>query len=665
MLREMLTFLPHGMLGFSEGSGGSDSLSTASSEGEGKSDGCDDGGGGAPNHHGGKGRFACVAVRARDVTYASLPAGWLAWVAELSLPQRWWLAGLSIAPPVAAGFEVASDCRDGPYEALVAAGQTNPSIARLMAYFDGLVNEEFMDEDDDEEAEEEWPFFRGGGGIGRGGSFDWYFHLSDDGMNDGAFRKEMFELPVMFIALGLLSNVRIEELLAATLDRVRWSFIFDYEKNPINLPWSAFHATQPNTLLIDPLFSFASWAKPVLLIPDDRYTLTAAVKQDARALVFGSPETQSDLDLAIAAVTQNGLVLEHLSEEISHDRRVVLAAVKQSGYALRHAPMWLTGDRDLVAEAVRRNGLALKYAQKNLQSDRGIVMIAVKARDCNMDGLDDDYNDEHLDSPLQFASSKLRGDRDVVIAAVRRLGLALAHAHTNLQKDRSVVMIAVRDEGEALEFASDDLKGDRVLVLEAVTQNGDALYHAAEEMTADRGIVLAAVRQDGEALRHASEELKADPFIAKEAIMQSMRCSASFDYTCLAHQIPQELWGDRSFVLELVEHGAHVLSQVEDLVEDREFMLLAVQRNGLALSFASDEIQADRIVVMEAVKHNGLAIRYAVNFRSEPEVALAAIQQNIEALDFVSGLWSNRSFALAATKVLAASQQFTPDDVFG
>ena len=229
MLREMLTFLPHGVLGFSAGSGGSDTRSTASSEGEGTSDGCDDGG---------KGRFACAAVRARDVTYASIPAGWLAWVAELSLPQRRWLAGLSIAPPVAAGFE-ASDCRDAPYEALVAAGQTNPSIARLMAYFDGLVNEEFEDEDDEEEAEEEWPFLRA--------SFAWYFHLNDDvqwtGWDAHPFKTAMFELPVMFIALGLLSNVRIEELLAATLDRVRWSLIFDYEKRP-GFPLPASHATQ-------------------------------------------------------------------------------------------------------------------------------------------------------------------------------------------------------------------------------------------------------------------------------------------------------------------------------------------------------------------------------------------------------------------------------------
>ena len=64
-------------------------------------------------------------------------------------------------------------------------------------------------------------------------------------------------------------------------------------------------------------------------------------------------------------------------------------------------------------------------------------------------------------------------------------------------------------------------------------------------------------------------------------------------------------------------------------------------------------------------KFGGAFLFVSPKMQGIKEVALAAIQQNIEALDFVSGLWSNRSFALAATKVLAASQQFTPDDVFG
>ena len=57
------------------------------------------------------------------------------------------------------------------------------------------------------------------------------------------------------------------------------------------------------------------------------------------------------------------------------------------------------------------------------------------------------------------------------------------------------------------------LKGGREIVLAAVQHDGFALKLASKELKADRGVVLAAVQNHGGALRYASEELKADPFV--------------------------------------------------------------------------------------------------------------------------------------------------------
>ena len=54
------------------------------------------------------------------------------------------------------------------------------------------------------------------------------------------------------------------------------------------------------------------------------------------------------------------------------------------------------------------------------------------------------------------------------------------------------------------------MKGDKEVVLEAVKQNGNALYYASEELCGDRKVVLEAVKQYGCALKFASEELKND-----------------------------------------------------------------------------------------------------------------------------------------------------------
>ena len=66
---------------------------------------------------------------------------------------------------------------------------------------------------------------------------------------------------------------------------------------------------------------------------------------------------------------------------------------------------------------------------------------------------------------------------------------------------------------------------------------------------------------------------------------------------------------------------------------DKEVVLAAVQQDGLALQFASEDLRADREVVLAAVQQHGLALQYAsAELRADREVVLAAVQQNGEAL---------------------------------
>ena len=534
--------------------------------------------GGGSKHDGGKGRFACVSVRARDVAYAALPAGWLEWVAQLSRRQRQWVAGLCRAPSIAPGFEeiTASACRDGPYETLIEVGKTRKSIGRLMSYFDGLLAQEQDERESDDwmdwDQDAAWR-----GNNTNTNTFAWYHGQSED--DDVYFRQKLFELPVVFAALGLLGDARVEELLKAELGRVRFSAVFDYVTE---------EGAPPNTLLIDPLFSFATWAKDVLVVPDDRYVLISVVKQNARMVFCGSPEAQCDPDVAIEAVkSKRGLRCQYeedlqghilgqlgksldgmdFSEEILRDRRVVLAAVKTTGKSLRYASDTLKGDRvvvlaaikqagwsilqfasptlrddrDMMHAAVRSNGLFLEYASNALKNDRGIVSIAVESsplfvRKFNGEG---EYGAPDTVSALRWASDELRGDRDIVVAAVRRVGTALQYVYVavpgsmekygvkgrrggkgsgkvskeekrearkekraeqarlkeeregaSLINDRAVVMIAIQADGCALQFASEELRGDREVVREAVRRTGWALDGASEELQADRDIVL-------------------------------------------------------------------------------------------------------------------------------------------------------------------------------
>ena len=72
--------------------------------------------------------------------------------------------------------------------------------------------------------------------------------------------------------------------------------------------------------------------------------------------------------------------------------------------------------------------------------------------------------------PLNYASKQLQNDKEVVLTAVKKNGLALDYA-SNALKDTKVVLAAVKQNGFALSYASLKLKADKDLILAAFKKN--------------------------------------------------------------------------------------------------------------------------------------------------------------------------------------------------
>ena len=70
---------------------------------------------------------------------------------------------------------------------------------------------------------------------------------------------------------------------------------------------------------------------------------------------------------------------------------------------------------------------------------------------------------------------------------------------------------------------------------------------------------------------------------------------------------------------------------------DREIAFAAVQHNGLALVFATEELRGDREIVLAAVHRNGYALQFATEkLRGDREIVLAALQRDGLALQFAT-----------------------------
>ena len=122
---------------------------------------------------------------------------------------------------------------------------------------------------------------------------------------------------------------------------------------------------------------------------------------------------------------------------------------------------------------------------------------------------------------------KIRGDREIVMVAVKQYGTALKYAVKNLKKDKQIVLEAVKSDGLALQYADKSLQQDREVVLAAVKNATRALKYAHPSLKKDKEIVLMAVKYHPYAIHYADKTLQNNKaFLAQIEVQKNQRLQA-------------------------------------------------------------------------------------------------------------------------------------------
>merc|ERR1712194_457218 len=156
---------------------------------------------------------------------------------------------------------------------------------------------------------------------------------------------------------------------------------------------------------------------------------------------------------------RNGNMLQHASEDLRGDPDIALEAVGHSGGALAfvhlgsetikaEGPKWI---RKLVSVAVEQSWVAVEFA-RGTDLSLEVRLVAVKqdwrAAEHIMQKDDAPPSEEELAAfadanPEVLQVGSLRALRTIVLAAVRRDGLALRYATRAWRSDREVVLEAM------------------------------------------------------------------------------------------------------------------------------------------------------------------------------------------------------------------------------
>ena len=113
---------------------------------------------------------------------------------------------------------------------------------------------------------------------------------------------------------------------------------------------------------------------------------------------------------------------------------------------------------------------------------------------------------------------------------------------------------------------------------------------------------------------------------------------------------------NKMVVLAALEENEEIIDLLEDaeglpnyLINDRDLVFAAVNRNGRALRVASKELQNDPTIVLAAVMNDGYALTYASKeLQNDKEVVLAAVMQYGGAFQYASKELQNDKIILIA-----------------
>lgn len=209
-----------------------------------------------------------------------------------------------------------------------------------------------------------------------------------------------------------------------------------------------------------------------------------------------SDELRNDRDFVLKAINMQVCSLRSLPDNFRRDREIALAAVKNDGRDMRYVGELLKNDRGFILASLERgNILGIQFVSYELRDDYEIIMKAVNAAGIALD----------------YASERLKNNKDIVLAAMRNQAWSLKAASEELRSDATIFLEAIKSDIRNLQFASSILKNDYHFIFQGVNMQGVALQHASKDLKQNLDIILAALNENLDAGQYISPKLKSAP----------------------------------------------------------------------------------------------------------------------------------------------------------
>ncbi|CAL1142518.1 unnamed protein product [Cladocopium goreaui] len=257
-----------------------------------------------------------------------------------------------------------------------------------------------------------------------------------------------------------------------------------------------------------------------------------ALRRDVAALDFADTAQRGNAAFMLEALKLQDVALKRLTPALYEDPGFWLSVVKELPHGWRLAyeqgPVSLRDNVEVMLEAVKRNVDVLEYGTARVRADASIMQEAVKQSWRAV---------THASAKLDVSSILKAVEQDwraISIYLDQLNGLEeiedvqkLVKANPEIVRDdrlkgeKMVVLLAVKQDGNVLRFCTDQLRDDEVVAYAAVTQTWRALEFVSQRLKGEEDLVDLAFKQEGLALQHAAPALRAQPLVVMRAMKRN------------------------------------------------------------------------------------------------------------------------------------------------
>lgn len=221
---------------------------------------------------------------------------------------------------------------------------------------------------------------------------------------------------------------------------------------------------------------------------------------------------------------------------------------------------------------------------------------------------------------FEYINPLYRGDREIVLAAVKISGSEFKYADPIYRSDREIVLNAVKNHADALKYADEVFKDDREIVFEAVKNNACIFEFASTACKCDREFIMKLIKLNVSVIEYADESIKNDYEIGLLAVGHRGTV-----ISCLSHSLQL----NRDIVLTAVNQSGGAFSVLQHIWRrDVEIILIAVRKDASSFQYIDPILQNDKKFVMDLMDVQVNIIKWLPNnLKSDKELVAKAISK--------------------------------------